>query len=192
MTKQKIRPIVKAAFKVDALAHQFEDIDAVQGPVVGLRGPSKLVFRLREGDIERGFAKTGAFQQKAHRGRRLASARGALQEIDPIPLKPSGENVVQPRDPKSCLLRGPAGFLIVHGSRRQCSCAVTRFRRLGYIGARSARRTSTTTSPKAGSAASAACKKIGNTGPRRHDLIEARGLQGGEAGCKMTASSAER
>ena len=31
MTKQKIRPIVKAAFKVDALAHQFEDIDIADG-----------------------------------------------------------------------------------------------------------------------------------------------------------------
>lgn len=31
MTKQKIRPIVKAAFKVDELVHQFEDIDIADG-----------------------------------------------------------------------------------------------------------------------------------------------------------------
>jgi hypothetical protein len=31
MTKQKIRPIVRAAFKVDELVHQFEDIDIADG-----------------------------------------------------------------------------------------------------------------------------------------------------------------
>lgn len=48
------------------------------------RAVTQLVLGLSEADIDAGFARFGAGEQELQRDRRLAGARAALQQVQPV------------------------------------------------------------------------------------------------------------
>jgi hypothetical protein len=65
--------------------YQLENLDLrPDRPAMRPRAVTQLVLGLSEADIDAGFARFGAGEQELQRDRRLAGARAALQQVQPV------------------------------------------------------------------------------------------------------------
>ncbi len=115
--------LIEQAFR----RRQFEDLHPGQVPAVGQGGGAQLRLGFRQGDVEAGLALRGACAQEAHGGCGLAGSGAAFEQIDPLALEATHQDVVEAGDPHGGV--GYAALLIpCHSCSSSCSSSVLAYR----------------------------------------------------------------
>ena len=86
---------------------------------------AKLPFAFRERDIKAFFSATGALQQELQRKRRLSGARLSLHQVQPLSVKATAQDVVQPGNASRKARLATFRMLLVH-------CGNSLLRLLGF------------------------------------------------------------
>ena len=90
------RELVTAG-EIAVFRDQLDDLYAVQRPAVRFRAGQQLLSRFGQRDIQAGFAGPGSGEQILKRERRLACARIAVDQIEPLADQAAVEHLVQAR-----------------------------------------------------------------------------------------------
>ncbi len=97
--------------------YQLENFDAlINRPAVRRDDLAQLLLRLRESYVEALLPRLGPFENKLQSQSGLPGARVAFGQKQSTPRQPAIENVIQPRDPGSCL--GNRGCAAIHRGPR--------------------------------------------------------------------------
>src|SRR5579884_3169907 len=103
--------VLRFRLHIFALRRHLEDPDPVKRPTMGSCHSKEFAFGFGEGYVESSFAVAGAFKKEVQGYGGLAGAGIAFDEVEMIPGKSTGKNVVEPSD--TCgksFLRGVNGF----------------------------------------------------------------------------------
>ena len=90
--------VLRRRLELRADRRKLDHIDTVERPAVGIRHFLQLIARFRQRDVEHFLARFGAREKILQRQSRLARARFAFEQIEPVRRQPAAENIIQPAD----------------------------------------------------------------------------------------------
>ena len=76
--------------------HEFKNVNAGQCPAVADDDGAQFTFAFRQGHIKAGLSPSNSFQQKLERQGGLPGAWAPFDQIDPISVEASAQDIVQP------------------------------------------------------------------------------------------------